>query len=261
MEPIIGVIGGVGPQAGVDFVNKILANTIAVRDQDHINCMLISCPSLVPDRTEFLLQNKDEKDNPAFGMFECARRLHLAVVSFASVACNTAHAQKIFTPFCAMVKQSLPGLKIINMLETCAETVKESLSVKRMGLLATIGTHKSRVYHEYFKEENGYLLLEPDSAGQEKVHDAIYNKDYGIKANSQEISSKAREQISSEILGLIDRGAQAIILGCTELPLAAQGQRFSAPNKSGVPLIDPGLLAARRLIGLVAPEKLKPLLY
>ena len=247
---LIGAIGGLGPQAGLDFVGKIFANTKAQRDQDHLNCMLISCPSIIPDRTQFLLENNEQSENPAFGMFESARRLHLAGVRFAVVACNTAHAGRIFAQFCSMVKESLPGLSIINMLETCAIHVKESMNVTRLGLLATKGTHKSGVYHEYFKTEDGFQLMEPGADGQEKIHEAIFNKDYGIKAHSQQITSRAKELINGEIKLLTEKGAEAVILGCTELPLAIPAKSLAVPD------IDPGLIAARKLISLVAPEKL-----
>lgn len=250
--PIIGVIGGVGPYAGLDFVRKIFSNTIAVRDQDHLNCMLVSCPSIIPDRTGFLLSGKSENENPAFGMFESARRLHLAGIRIAAVACNTAHAERIFTPFCAMVKESLQGLEIINMLKTCELHVKKFLNIEKLGLLATKGTHKSRVYHEYFKEEDGFFLIEPDDAGQEKVHEAITSEEFGIKAHSDEVTPRAKELISGEISKLLAQGAKAIILGCTELPLAVKAQDSSAP------IIDPGLITARRLIEISAPEKLLP---
>jgi aspartate racemase len=183
-------------------------------------------------------------------MFESARRLYSSGVRIAAVACNTAHADRIFAPFCSMVRESLPGMQIINMLETCAAHVKESLHIKRLGLLATKGAHKSRVYHEYFREEDGFLLIEPDGSGQDKLHEAIYNEGFGIKAHSQEILPQAIERINNEITALVGRGVGAIILGCTELPLAMQSL------KSPVPLIDPGLLTARRLIELAAPEKL-----
>ena len=249
---IIGVIGGVGPQAGLDFVQKIFTNTKAKKDQDHLNCILISCPSIIPDRTEFLLKGPSKqgaKENPVFGMFESARYLYMAGVRIAAVACNTAHADRIFSLFCSMVKESLPDMKIVNMLETCAAYAKES-QISRLGLLATIGTYKSRVYHEYFREEDGFLLIEPDSAGQSSIHEAIYNEDFGIKAQSQKISSEAIKRINHEILALAEKGAEAIILGCTELPLTAQS--LNCP----VPLIDPGLITARRLIALTEPEKL-----
>ena len=250
---LIGVIGGVGPFAGLDFVSKIFMNTKAVKDQDHLPCMLVSCPSLIPDRTAFLLQNeKGEIENPAFGLFESAKLLHKAGVRYASVACNTAHADKIFSLFCGMVKESLPGLQIVNMLETCADHVKKTFQKKpiTLGLLATIGTHKSRVYHEYFREEDHIKLLEPDSQGRERIHKAIYSEEFGIKAHSQNIKPQAKDFIKNEINKLTEQGAQAVILGCTELPLAAQGENFP------VPIIDPAMVTARKLIELINPNKL-----
>ena len=180
-------------------------------------------------------------------MFESARRLHKGGAQYASVACNTAHASQIFSPFLAMVKDFLHGLTIVNMLETCAAYCKDK---KRLGLLATIGTHKSGVYKEYFSANNNFELMEPDDQGQKSIHEAIFNKKFGIKAHSYDIKPEARERISQEIHKFIERGAEAIILGCTELPLAVKVRDFT------VPLIDPGLITARKLIELAAPEKL-----
>jgi aspartate racemase len=246
---IIGVIGGAGPQAGLDFVQKIFANTKAKKDQDYLDCILVSCPSIIPDRTGFLLKGAGEEENPAFGLFESAIRLYSAGARITAVACNTAHASRIFSPFCSMVKESLPGMEIVNIPETCVAYAKET-NIRRLGLLATIGTHKTGVYHEYFREDDGFLLIEPDSAGQGNIHQAIYSEDFGIKAQPPKVPQKAIEIINHEIIALSERSAEAIILGCTELPLAAQSLI------SPVPLIDPGLITARRLIALTAPEKL-----
>jgi aspartate racemase len=250
LNSIIGVIGGVGPYAGIDFVRNIFDNTRAVTDQEHLNTMLVSCPSLIPDRTGFLLNEHDEKDNPAYGMFACAKMLYDAGARYVTVACNTAHAAPIFGLYSALVGEKLPGLTIVNMLETCASHVKEALRFTRIGLLATKGTHASGVYHEYFRAADGFTLLEPDNEEKEAVHDLIYNREYGIKAHSSPVSPKAKEGLSKAILALADRGAEAVILGCTELPLAAE--KAGSP----VPLLDPALITARRLISLAAPEKL-----
>jgi aspartate racemase len=251
--PIIGVIGGVGPDAGLDFVQNIFANTKAKKDQDHLNCMLMSCSSIIPDRTEYLLGQVDV--NPAYGMFECARTLHLARANYVVVACNTAHSDRIFSLYTAMVKESCPDLNIINMVETCAAYAKKEVlanggRTKRLGLLATLGTYKTNVYHEYFKENEGLLLLEPDSTGQARVHDAIYNEAFGIKSHSKPVTAKAQAILAEEIHRLVEQGAETIILGCSELALAGQPQNLK------VDFMDPARICARRLIELVAPEKL-----
>lgn len=252
VRPLVGIIGGVGPSAGLDFMRNLFANTRAVKDQDHIDCILISCPGLIPDRTAFLLhEGKSGYENPAYGMFECAKRLYRAGARYISVACNTAHADHIFTPFSVLVAASLPGLIIINMLETCAAHAK-AIGVKRVGLLATKGAYQSRVYHEYFTAEAGFVLIEPDADAQEHIHAAIYSENFGIKAHSDPVKARAKTMLKDEIARLTERGAEALILGCTELPLAI------APGDSQLPLLNPALLTARRLIRLSAPEKLVP---
>ena len=249
---MIGVIGGVGPYAGIDFLKKIFDNTKALKDQEHVNCLLISCPSIIADRMDFLLNRLDGKaENPCNGMFESARRLHMAGVRRAIVACNAAHSGRIFSPFCEKVKEQLPDLEIVNLLESCAEYVKASLpGLKRIGLLATMGAHSSRVYHEYIKKEDGFILMEPDAAGQDRVHSAIFSEEYGIKAHSKNITQKAQDLIAGELKRLIEQGAEAVIMGCTEIPLAVKPEDYS------IPVLDPGLIAARKLLRMTFPEKL-----
>jgi aspartate racemase len=245
---LIGIIGGLGPFAGLDFVQKIFRNTKALKDQDHIDCMLVSCASIIPDRTEFLLGK--ESENPALGMFESAKKLYAAGVRLAVIACNTAHAERIFKPFSMMIQEALPDFTVLNMIKLCADYVKEKLpACSTIGLLATKGVYASGVYQEYFTD--GFKLLEPDAEGKERIHNAIYNKDYGIKTCSSPVHSKAHAIVIKETVDMKHRGAEAIILGCTELPLAVQ-------EAMEFPLIDPALIAARALIGVVAPAKLLP---
>jgi aspartate racemase len=246
--PVIGVIGGVGPYAGVEFIKYIFNNTKALKDQEHLNCMLVSCPSLIPNRTDYLIAGGE---NPVQGLFESAAMLCRAGVRYAVVSCNTAHSERIFTPLIDKAAEALPNFQIVNMLETCARHVKESLRCNQIGLLATKGTHQSRVYHEYLREDEGFTLLEPEPVGQEKIHEAIYSERFGIKAYSNPVKPQARNHIIYEIYRLVDRGAQAVILGCTELPLAVTAEDFP------IPVIDPGEITVRHLISLAAPEKLR----
>jgi aspartate/glutamate racemase len=162
---------------GLDFLKKIFDNTDAAKDQDHIGYVLVACPALVPDRSEFLLNGAISADgNPAYGMFKCAEKLYAAGARYLATACNTVHAGRIFAPFYAMVNDSLPDMVIVNMLETCASAIKERGQYHRIGLLAARGTRISGVYHEYFKVSDGFIFIEPEPPVQERVHDAIYNE-------------------------------------------------------------------------------------
>jgi aspartate racemase len=247
---LIGVIGGVGPYAGLDFVRNIFNNTRALKDQEHLNTLLVSCPAIIPDRTKYLLD--EEPVNPAAGLFESAKILYAAGSRCAAVVCNTAHSDRIFKPFCGMVNDALPGMRIVNMLQACADFIKKSYpEIKTLGLLATKGTYKSRVYEEYFKSAEGFSLMEPELPGQNRISDAIYSLDFGIKAHSDPVQAKACNILLYEGFRLLDRGAQGLILGCTELPLAVDPADFSSP------VFNPGLLTARELIRQVAPDALR----
>ena len=148
-KTLAGIIGGVGPYAGLDFVRDIFNNTIALSDQEHIGVLLVSCPAIIPDRTKYLLD--EETLNPALGLFEAAKILYTGGARYVVVTCNTAHVDRIFKPFCEMVHNALPEMCIINMLETCAEFVKENMPhVKKIGYLARLGTYKpfvSRIFY------------------------------------------------------------------------------------------------------------------
>jgi aspartate racemase len=184
-------------------------------------------------------------------LFESAKILYAAGARHAVVVCNTAHSDRIFMPFCGMVREAMPGMVIVNMLRSCADFVKkEHPGIKTLGLLATKGTYKSRVYGEYFRTAEGFSVLEPELPGQERISEAIYSLDFGIKAHSNPVQAKACNILLYEGFRLLDRGAQCLILGCTELPLAVDPTDFSAP------VLNPGLLAARELIRMAAPSSL-----
>ena len=248
IDRAIGIVGGVGPSAGTDLVNKVFSHTRAERDQDHINLFLTSCPSIIPDRTGYLL---DGGDDPAPGLEKCIRWLSGCGATAVGIACNTAHAPEI------LGRVKLPkGLKLINMIEqtslyvsrmeesfmSCGQDVGEF----RVGILATLGTLKCNVYDRYFKS-----LVKPDSSVSEAVHAAIYDREYGIKATPV-VSDRARDVVCDAVMHLRDKGCSAVILGCTELPLVFWGEH----SYNGVELIDPTEILAIELIRATDPDKL-----
>jgi len=94
MEKIIGIVGGVGPYAGVDLVTKILNLKKAVKDQDHLPLALMSLPGLIHDRTAFLLGETDV--NPAYAISRIIMKLRQVGADVVGIPCNTAHAPSIF---------------------------------------------------------------------------------------------------------------------------------------------------------------------
>jgi len=248
---MIGVVAGVGPFAGLDLLNKIATQTAARSDQDHLAVVSISRPSPIPDRTAFLMGVTSL--NPAAPILEQLRMLQQLGASLAGIPCNTAHAPPIMDVIREELDTSGRPLKLLHMIREAGKFMQHYYpSVQRVGLLSTLGTSFSRVY-PLFLEPLGFEVIEP--AGRESkelVHRAIYDQDYGIKARGY-----ATERTREDLLRIIDdlraAGAQAVILGCTELPLA-----FPENEVNGLPLVDSTMALARALIDAVDPLKLRP---
>ena len=249
MKAAIGVIGGVGPYAGIDLVGKIFDNTIANKDQDHIDLYLTSLPGWIGDRTNFLLNGGD---NPAEGLLMSLRKLVAMGANVIGIPCNTAHAPSIYSEVRLDAAREFPEVKLLNMIdETSTYIANQFPQGATVGLMATQGTHAVGLYRQYLASHPQIRLIEPDAEGQRAVHEAIYHPDFGIKAVSP-VTDQARRVIQETGRKLIDAGASALILGCTELPLALRSGDVDAV------LIDPTLLLARAAIRAASPEKLRP---
>lgn len=248
---VIGIVGGVGPWAGLDLQRKILEQTIAARDQDFLPVIAVSRPESIPDRTEYLLGRVAE--NPAGAMLEQLRLLARAGATLAGIPCNTAHAPAIFNVIRAGVAEFAPPLRLLNLIEeTAAHMTAHHPTLRTVGVLSTTGTWRTRLYPAAL-EPLGYRVVAPDESMQEAlVHPTIYDPDYGIKATGA-VTARARADLARAIVALRERGAEAILLGCTELPPALPGREYE-----GIPLIDPTLALARALVGAADPQRLRP---
>lgn len=249
---VIGVVGGVGPYAGLDLLKKIFDQTDASRDQEHLPVSLLSYPNIIPDRTQFLLGNV--KENPAEAMFEIVRQLEANGAVAAGVPCNTAHAPPIFDLLREKLKAAGSKVKLVHMIEEVAAQLRDAKGgIRRVAPLSTMGTYKLRVYFDALAGA-GLEAVDPGPELQAKVHEAIYDLEWGIKAKTSPVTEKARAVISDAVKAMRDAGAQAVILGCTELPLAVPEAVLH-----GVPLVDPATALARGLIREAAPGRLRPI--
>ncbi|TVR68370.1 MAG: aspartate/glutamate racemase family protein [Spirochaetaceae bacterium] len=255
-RPLILIGGGVGPMAGVELHRRIIENTRTNgTDQDHLEVLHLSRSHLVGDRTDFLA-GIDVPD-PAAGMARVFRMAAGVLQSedrraLAGVPCNTFHAPRIFNPFVEEIgKLGLP-LRVVNMIDETKECVfREFPRSRRVGLLSTTGTRATGVYRDALLESEMELVQIPESE-QPFLHEAIYNLTWGLKAVSPP-DARALERVERYAVMLAESGAEVIILGCTELPLA-----LAAPDFRGIPLLDPLTVLARALVRATAPEKLLP---
>lgn len=250
IPPVIGIVGGVGPFAGLDLQRKILEETVAAGDQDHLPVIAVSWPRPIPDRTEYLLGHITE--NPAGAIVAQLRLLAGAGATVAGIPCNTAHAPPIFDVIRADVATFKRPLRLLHMIdETVAHLSTCHPALKTIGVLSTTGTWQTRLYPAAL-EPLGYHVIVPDTTMQAAtIHPAVYDPGYGIKAIGR-VTALARAGLEQGAAYLRERGAEAIILGCTEMPLA-----FMEPEFDGRPLIDPTRVLARALIRAVAPQQLK----
>lgn len=250
-EGIIGIVGGVGPYAGLDLVKKIFDQTKATKDQDHLSVYLASESSKIPDRSDFLC--KKTQENPGYAIAEVLKKLEKIGVTVAAVSCNTAHSPKIFDVVLKSLKKSNSKIRVLNIVDETVNFIKQNFpEAKKIGILGTRGTYKTNLYETVLKEK-GFEPINPPEQIKHLVHKAIYDPDYGIKAKSSPITERAKQVAYEGVEKLQALGAQGIILGCTELPIAITEKKIK-----NTLIFDPTLILARTLVKAVSPEKLKP---
>ena len=223
----------------------------AQRDQDHLPVVLISYPGRVPDRSAWL-DAPDTAPSPIPALQEILRRLDDAGAIVAGIPCNTAHAAPIFDVLLDGLAADGRDLELLHIVDAIVEDVAERApEAERIGVLATTASVRNRL-HETGLKATGRHAVVPSAEVQEQVHAAIFDPEWGLKAQSNPASSKARGALLDAIAHLVQRGAQAVILGCTELPLA-----IPEATVSGIPVISSTDALARALIRATHPNKLK----
>ncbi|QDF97852.1 aspartate racemase [Azoarcus sp. DD4] len=234
----IGVVGGVGPAATVDFMDKIVRNTPAGRDQEHLKIVVEQNPQ-IPDRTANLLGHGAD---PTIALYATCKKLEAAEADVIAIPCNTAHA------FVGRIQPQL-AIPVVHMLvETVAHIRRAHPQRRRVGLLATSGTVASGVYHD-IAAEAGLELIVPDEADQARVMEAIYGPQ-GVKAGHT--SGRCVDDLMLALVALVLRGAEVVILGCTELPLLlAQDEDFPVAGRR-IALLDPTEILAQKCVQLAA---------
>lgn len=217
---IVGVLGGMGPEATVDFMAKVIALTPAEKDQDHVH-MLVDHNPKVPNRQAAILAD-GEDPQPALAIM--AQRLQEAGAEFLVVPCNTAYVfQDAITS-----ATTIPLISIIDV--TVAAIAEQSPGATKVGILATNGCLRAGVYQSALAAAGLQAILQDDDEQNE-----LMNLVDGIKAGVRggEVAIAMRDLARA----LQNRGAQAIIAGCTEIPLVLDDAALSVPLISSTDIL------------------------
>lgn len=248
---MIGIVGGIGPFAGKDLLEKVFENTIAHSDQEHLDVALLSMSSKIEDRTEYLLGRVN--DNPGLAIAQVLTKLEKIGVTVAGLPCNTAHAEQIFDVILNELAASKSKIKVLHMVDETVKFIVDNFAdIKRVGVLSTTGTYKSGLYKNAL-ESAGFEAVVPTPEMQKNtIRPAIYHPLYGIKTISQPVDERALNLLLKGVSFLKEQGAEAIVLGCTEIPLA-----LTETTIDNVMMVNPTNILARALINEYCPEKLK----
>ncbi|KAB2336189.1 amino acid racemase [Cytobacillus depressus] len=232
MQKVVGIIGGMGPLATVDLMNKIISYTPAMKDQDHIH-IIADNYSQIPDRTTAIL---GKGIDPTPYIVQSAQRLQNAGAELLVIACNTAH-------FFYEAAEKSVSIPILHMPLETTRFVQEN-NIKKVGLLATDGTIKSKLYQNSCRNYR-IDVIEPDKELQEKVMEGIS----AIKGGNLEAGFLHLSMVANQ---LKENGAEAIIAGCTEVPLVLK-------SSENICIIDPTEILAKIVIK-IANEKDKEII-
>lgn len=215
---MLGVLGGMGPLASAHFMLRLTLLTPAARDQDHIPAVLWSDPR-VPDRTAARLSGGED---PLPALSRGIAGLRAAGAGAIAIPCNTAHGW-----FDAL--QAATPLPILHIVDAAAADLRrQGIAKGRIGLLATTGTLAMRLYQDRL-EGLGYDCITPSAAEMT----ALVSPGIAlVKANRV---TEAYAPLAEAARLLQQRGAAAVVLGCTEIPLGI----LAGPHAEiGVPLVD-----------------------
>lgn len=250
-DTIIGIVGGMGPQAGLGLFNSILRHTPANIDQQHLSTILMSFPGHIVDRTAFL--EGDEPVNPAFAIAAIIRKLESAGATIAGIACNTTYSPSIYNVILDDLDKTGSTIKLLNMpYETCRFIKEAHAGVNRVGVMTTNGTYRSGIYTQLLQRW-GYDVVIPDYSFQnEVIHRLIYDREFGLKARPMDVTVEARSLSDKAFRFFKSRKCDLIILGCTDLtPI---GNEYS---KNDMILVDSTDTLARALVRLALPVQTK----
>jgi aspartate racemase len=232
----VGILGGMGPAAGADFVRLFVQACTAVQqerrqpvtDQDFPEHWLAQLP--VPDRTRALAGIGDERAAPLEAMTVAMAKLHALGAQAVAMACNTAHAWH------DALQARFPGIELLHVAREVALHLRAA-DLREACLLATRGTYSSGLYGTALAAA-GITCVLPEEADRETLMRGIYA---GVKAGDLALALACFVEVGERVRAR--HGDIALIMGCTEIPLALE----AAPQARSWRLVNPACVLAEAL--------------
>jgi aspartate racemase len=204
-ELVVGVIGGLGPDATMDFFGKVLHHSKAVKDQDHIHLIIENNPK-TPNRND-AIAGRGPSPGPALA--DMARALERAGADFVVMACNTAHAYEndiraaLTKPFISLIDEVVDEVRRLHP------------TAQRVGVLATQGSRDAKIFTSAFAR-HGIDVVQLDELSQDRFMALLYRIKAGVRSRDVR---EGMQQMGEELVAM---GADILIAGCTEVPLVLQ---------------------------------------
>jgi len=200
-EKIVGILGGMGPEATVDLLQRIIRLTPALDDVDHIRCLVDNNPK-VPSRIKAIIEGEGEDPGPC--MADMGRRLEAWGADFLAIACNTAH-------YYYDAVQSAVNIPVLNMIDLVAGHVKDNFPEHRkIGLLASPAVAMTGLYAGRLREL-GFRDVWPAPDHQARLLAIIKEIKQG------HTGARIQRDYNGVCANLVDQGASLAIIACTEL--------------------------------------------
>ncbi|MDD1793343.1 amino acid racemase [Enterovibrio sp. ZSDZ42] len=225
-EMTVGILGGMGPEATVDLMRRIIKATPANDDADHIRLLVDNDPK-TPSRIQYLIENKGK--SPAPHMVKMALGLEGGGADILVIPCNTAHM------FYGEVSQAV-SVPVLNILELSAEKIHRLYpDFKRVGILGSSALQITQLYAPAFAAW-GVDTVFPDNDRQEALMALIR----AVKANTHTKEMTDAFNLAAE--DLEDQGAACLLIACTELSVIA------GKLKTGLPKLDASQILAEHIV-------------
>jgi aspartate racemase len=211
----LGILGGMGPAASAEFITRLIQQTPATKDQEHIPFVLWNNPQ-IPDRSTSM-RNGDDKPLPY--LVEGIKALKHSGCDLIVIPCNTAHFW--------FHELSRLNVKIIHIVDSVADALRDAnVTNSTIGVMGTQATVEFGLY-QYMLNRSGWNCITPTKEEMDTLVQPAINL---IKGGNIE---QAQPMLMSVARSLIGRGAKAVVLGCTEIPLA-----IKITSEQGVPIVN-----------------------